>query len=428
MVSEKEIRTAIDNDDADFFEQRKNNRSDWAFYKYHSIGTYTCLYDANRSGSVKVVRKLLEISTFYPNQLNDDNYIGVAVDEWQRAILSDNNNNTDLHTRLEILKLFIQYGVNPYSFLSKIVKANDRELLSLAFNSSYEIDLDVIVNLLLIDNNHPILMDALIKKFGSLNNVYSNHSTLFMTALDKNRSFAKKLIDEFNVDVNFCGFHSESPLKIVESKIDKTQKNIFQLEEQLESAKKISDDVAKMLKTKSKNSIAQELEREQIRLQTLEILKDSLLKRNAKSFDNKFSNIPDNLKPYVNPHNFQNPTYSFKNFAEEVSENLKKSGLREDTNLFQEILDDLSEYGEKFSPQNSNQNKNSETSAEISLEEHDSFNNVEEISSKIRAPRGWFSIFTCCCKPSSGYQKIELDDENDDDSDNELVEKIWRIG
>ncbi len=193
-----EITSAIEKDNADFFEQYKKKKDNWAFYEITDLDC-SCLEKAVEEGKSNVVRKLFEISTVEKGSLNNFKYLGAAISalnteyELEKAGIRPNKKQK----REDIIKEFIKAGADPF-YTSKMVKFSllfvatkfkALDVISSALNSSfYPMNWEAIADLLVhpeLDISQKLFLIEKVKNKFKILNIQSSDLTSFLTCLDQ---------------------------------------------------------------------------------------------------------------------------------------------------------------------------------------------------------------------------------------------------
>lgn len=233
--------------------------------------------------------------------------------------------------------------------------AAHEQVLKVLINSSY-FNLDVIADIY-IDAGQTLrenFEEFLKKEFGSLD-IAMDNSTFFISVIKKSPAVAFQLVSANKVDVNFCGFSSKAPRNIV--------KAVFTAETE----------------SFSQNGLQ------------LTQLSQVMIARGAEFYENPYADLPQELRPFVNPKNFK-PGYDSQALLTEITTN---------ANAQQKLVDiqnSLTSYMVKFQPQQNNNNNNDDNSDKKKLLE-------KEPKPKSRGCLSWL-----CGGSSNSYKQLNDED------------------
>ncbi len=293
-----QIQYAIAQQEAFFFDENLHPYDNWAFHQLRDNGEEkTCLKLAIEEQKTIIIKKLLEVSTLTKEQEVKlcSEYLKPILENWLQ-----HKNVPKAKIFENLIEILIQSGVNPFLtddflsiFFQEVRLGAARVMITEAFKSPH-FNIDMIAKLYVNRADLRANILEVLQARTGFADAYSHHSTFFLSLMRQAPKLAIEIIDK--VDINFCGFSSTSPL----------------------AAAMISED---------KNLIS------------------ALEAKGAKCFSNKFSSLPDALKPFVNPKNFSHQSYDYRQLKAEILDNAEKQGKT------QEIETILNDYIKQFEPQ-----------------------------------------------------------------------------
>ncbi len=303
------IINAIKKDDAEFFEKRKLENSNWAMQKIHyNHFTIPYLSVAIELGSKNVFEKLLLISDYKVESFNTDAIIGKALRCYYDAATNEWPKQQDIDNRFDILMTLIQKGANPYIDASEernifyyIVQLEQnpatqqqaRALFDIMLDTPFPIPLRNVLYLIKQVKDKQFFIDEIKRQYGSLD-LASLSGSLLTTAIGENNLETAKYLIEQGASINFCGLGQSSPLKIVEDKIAAT------------------------------NPVNKE------ELKALQTFKEYLVTKGAHAYSNPYFNLK--LRPYIDFKEISKPN---RNWVELAKNAMKKAALEENEKCLQ---------------------------------------------------------------------------------------------
>lgn len=292
MKHDDDIISAIRKDEPAFFNADDN--PNWAMHKVKDrYLPKSCLSLAINFGAVSTFNKLLATSKYKVEELSDADIIGAAIECYYQECTKKNRDKTKIQIRLNILHALIQEGANPYSgktafshgVFQVIYELKDYALFEFILNSDALLPLHRIIDLIKRSENKILILDLIIKQYGSLD-LSSIQSSLLNMLIEREEFQLAKLLIQHGADVNFCGLARMSPLKLIETQIA-------------------------LIKTVSNNDNAL--------LQESENFQTFLISKNALSFLNPYFNL-SLLKVLINLKDISRPN---RNWAQLLGNALK---------------------------------------------------------------------------------------------------------